>query len=435
MGAVVLGDGGEVVEAGAGEILRGLDVFEDFADAELLALAGEFQGLLGGVEGFAGVVDLIGEGARARVGFDDLAGDLVAQPGLFEFADLHAGFAGADAALIEEPTGTDAPGEADAVVGAVVETARDAVVVEAAAETAIREIAADGGDERAEFRAVAGLLCGGDLRVALVQFGTIRKRRGHQRFDRPAHRGELHRRGFAAFGDEFDERGNVQRLGEAGGGDALALLHLAESQPIAFGLGDGAEGVALESDSGFDGTAEFAGVAVGDPQGFALDTARCLRLHQIEESGDGQKHALLALRFRAMLGRGDEAFRDHGFVDGVAEFELRDDAGTDSEALFIRPDDLAIDGLDIALVTLEGDAGREIREELHEGALMRGLGLGEALLGELDLERVRAGEAHDGGEIDGLGLAAAIAGEGGDGSTNKDGEQGNIEHRTSNIEH
>ena len=53
---------------------------------------------------------------------------------------------------------------------------------------------------------------------------------------------------------------------------------------------------------------------------------------------------------------------------------------------------------------------------------MRGLGLGETLLGELDVEAVSAGEAHDRGEIDGLGV--------GGGAENSKRQTPNTKHQT-----
>src|SRR5882672_607704 len=50
---VIFGYGADVIRARAGKILLSLDVFEDCADAELLAFASEPEGFRSGLEGLS----------------------------------------------------------------------------------------------------------------------------------------------------------------------------------------------------------------------------------------------------------------------------------------------------------------------------------------------------------------------------------------------
>ena len=79
MRAVMLGDNGDVIEAGASEILFSLDVFEDDADRELTTFTGEFQRLFGGTECFAGMFQLLLERYHSRMRFHDLPGNFLVE--------------------------------------------------------------------------------------------------------------------------------------------------------------------------------------------------------------------------------------------------------------------------------------------------------------------------------------------------------------------
>ena len=101
LGLVEGGDGGDIVAPGAGEFFFGEQVFEDAADGLGAALAGELRGFFGGIEGGAERGELGGEGGGAGGEFNDLAANGVAGLLEFEFAAAEAGFAAADAALVE----------------------------------------------------------------------------------------------------------------------------------------------------------------------------------------------------------------------------------------------------------------------------------------------------------------------------------------------
>jgi len=78
LGFIEFGDGAQVIQTSAGEVLFGLDGFEDDADGEFFALLGEVQGFFSGDEGASGRGELIVERLPMGKGFDDLAGEFVA---------------------------------------------------------------------------------------------------------------------------------------------------------------------------------------------------------------------------------------------------------------------------------------------------------------------------------------------------------------------
>ena len=71
-------------------------------------------------------------------------------------------------------------------------------------------------------------------------------------------------------------------------------------------------------------------------------------------------------------------------------------------------DDRPIDRLNVSFVPLEHDARRNVRKKLQQRLLMRGLRLDETLLGDLDVEILRARKPHDGSKIDRLGLGRRV---------------------------
>ena len=166
------GDGGDVVAAGAGEFFLGDQIFEDTTDGLGAAFAGDLGGFCRGVEGGAERGELRGERLGAGVKLDDLAANGVAGLFEFEFAPTEPGFAAADAAAVEEATGTDAPAEADAVVVGGVETAGPTAETGVAAEAAEVGLRAHDGNERRVARAVVLFADGGEAGVGLGKFGA-----------------------------------------------------------------------------------------------------------------------------------------------------------------------------------------------------------------------------------------------------------------------
>ena len=106
--------------------------------------------------------ELVGEAVDAGVGFDDLTRDFIAE---FVALDRDAALFGAGelfARAVEKSAGTDAPVEANAVVGAVVKLARPVVVL-SAAESAVEDFGAQRRDDGCPFRALAARDCCGEL--------------------------------------------------------------------------------------------------------------------------------------------------------------------------------------------------------------------------------------------------------------------------------
>src|SRR5438445_8485108 len=94
LGAVEVGDGFQVVEPGAGEVLLSLDGFEDDADGEFLALLGKVETFFRRGEDISSGDELIGQRLPVGEGLDDLADNVVAQLFEGEFGDLQSGFGG-----------------------------------------------------------------------------------------------------------------------------------------------------------------------------------------------------------------------------------------------------------------------------------------------------------------------------------------------------
>src|ERR1039458_6813311 len=168
---VVIRECPEILGAGLSEVLLGLDVFQDDADAILLAFAREAQRFGRGGEVPLGQGDLGPQGLDVGNADYDLGGDGVLELRVAELDGGQLGFAGVDAAGVEQTARTDAPVQADQVVGFGAEVAGAAVW--SAAEAAAKGLGADGGNE---WSIDGPVLCRAGRReqgLALLEFGAV----------------------------------------------------------------------------------------------------------------------------------------------------------------------------------------------------------------------------------------------------------------------
>jgi hypothetical protein len=92
LGLVELGDSPEVFQAGSGQVLFGLDVFENDADGEFFPLLSEAQSFFRRRQRALGSGKLVTERLPAYDRFHNLAGDVVAQFFDAELGSFQAGF-------------------------------------------------------------------------------------------------------------------------------------------------------------------------------------------------------------------------------------------------------------------------------------------------------------------------------------------------------
>ena len=112
LGFIEFGYGAQVIQTRAGEVLLGLNCFEDNTDGEFFALLGKVQGLFGGGEGAASSSKLIVERLPMGEGFDDLASKFVTDFVLRHFGLPDARLGSTGAGNVKEATGADAPTQA-----------------------------------------------------------------------------------------------------------------------------------------------------------------------------------------------------------------------------------------------------------------------------------------------------------------------------------
>src|ERR1051325_472632 len=116
LGLVEFGDGLEIVQPRPGQVLLGLDGFQDDADGEFFARLGQTQSFLRRRERARGSLDLVGCRAQASEGFDNLPADFVPELLFGQPGPSQAGLGSLVAAEIEQTPRPDTPADADKVI-------------------------------------------------------------------------------------------------------------------------------------------------------------------------------------------------------------------------------------------------------------------------------------------------------------------------------
>src|SRR5215831_9870357 len=117
----MLGDGRDVVIAGASELLLGLDVLQHVPDAEFLSLACQPQTVVSCGELQLHRCKLVSERPNSRRGLDDLTRDLILQLLVDQLCATKPRLCCVYAADVEQAAGPDAPAQAGKVVLRVAE--------------------------------------------------------------------------------------------------------------------------------------------------------------------------------------------------------------------------------------------------------------------------------------------------------------------------
>src|SRR6266571_1016469 len=151
---------------------------------------------------------------------------------------------------IKQTARADAPANADKVIRLPAKIA--GVAIPTATQAASESLSANGRNERAVNRPIFDFSRRFNLRLALFQLRTHRKRPLDQRMHRSLRLNESQRHEIVVRGNQLNRRIQMQRLSKTSGRDAPLFGGLAQREPIAFRLYRGAEHVSLQSKSNFN---------------------------------------------------------------------------------------------------------------------------------------------------------------------------------------